>query len=66
MAVPDLSEFGVPLLRFAGEKNNETSTGRAVEILGKEFGLTDEDLKEMLQVAFNLPLLIELAGRLLT
>ena len=38
----------MPLLRFAGEKKDETSTGEAVEVLAKEFGLTDEDLKKML------------------
>jgi restriction system protein len=48
MAVPDYQNVMLPLLRFAGEKNNETSTGEAVEVLAKEFGLTDEDLKEML------------------
>ncbi|MBI4763754.1 MAG: restriction endonuclease [Deltaproteobacteria bacterium] len=48
MAVPDYQSMMLPLLRFAGEKNDETSTGEAVEILSKEFRLTDEDLKEML------------------
>jgi len=48
MAVPDYQTVMLPLLRFAGEKNDETSTGEAVEVLAKEFGLTDEDLKEML------------------
>ena len=49
MAVPDYQSVMLPLLRFAGEKNDETSTGEAIEVLAKEFGLTDEDLKEMLQ-----------------
>jgi restriction system protein len=48
MAVPDYQSLMLPLLRFAGEKKDETSTGEAVEVLTKEFGLTDEDLKEML------------------
>ena len=48
MAVPDYQSVMLPLLLFAGEKNDETSTGEAVEVLAKEFGLTDEDLKEML------------------
>lgn len=48
MAVPDYQSVMLPLLRFAGEKNDETSTGEAVEVLAKEFGLTGEDLKEML------------------
>ena len=48
MAVPDYQSLMLPLLRLAGEKNDETSTGEAAEILAKEFGLTNEDLKEML------------------
>jgi restriction system protein len=48
MAVPDYQSLMLPLLRFAGEKKDETSTGEAVEVLAKEFGLTDEDIKEML------------------
>jgi restriction system protein len=48
MAIPDYQSVMLPLLRFAREKNDETSTGEAVEVLAKEFGLTDEDLKEML------------------
>jgi restriction system protein len=48
MAVPDYQSLMLPLLRFAGEKGDETSTGDAVEFLTKELGLTDEDLKEML------------------
>jgi len=48
MTVPDYQSVMLPLLRFAGEKNEEISTGEAVEVLAKEFGLTDEDLKEML------------------
>ncbi len=48
MAVPDYQSIMLPLLRFVGEKNDETSTGEAVEVLAKEFGLTDEDLREML------------------
>jgi restriction system protein len=38
----------LPLLQFAGAKKDETSTGEATEVLAKELGLTDEDLKEML------------------
>jgi restriction system protein len=48
MAVLDYQSMMLPLLRFAGEKNDETSTGEAVEILAKEFRLADEDLEEML------------------
>jgi restriction system protein len=48
MAVPDYQSVMLPLLRFAAEKGGEISTGEAVELLAKEFGLSDEDLKEML------------------
>lgn len=48
MAVPDYQSLMLPLLRFAGEKKEETSTGEAVEALAKELNLTDEDLKAML------------------
>ena len=48
MAVPDYQSLMLPLLRFAGEKKEETSTGEAVDALAKELNLTDEDLKEML------------------
>ena len=48
MAVPDYQSMMLPLLRFAGEKKDETPTGEAVEVLAKELSLTDEDLKEML------------------
>ena len=48
MAVPDYQSVVLPLLRFSAEKGEEISTGEAVEFLGKEFGLTDEDLREML------------------
>jgi restriction system protein len=48
MAVPDYQSVMLPLLRFAGGKKGEISTGEAVDALAKEFGLKDEDLKEML------------------
>jgi restriction system protein len=48
MAVPDYQSLMLPLLRFAGEKKRETSSGEAVEALSRELNLTDEDLKEML------------------
>ena len=48
MAVPDYQSLMLPLLRFAGKKNDETSTGEAVEVLAKELNLTNEDMKEML------------------
>lgn len=48
MAVPDYQSLMLPLLRFVESKGGETSTGEAVEALGKELGLTEEDLKEML------------------
>jgi len=48
MAVPDYQSLMLPLLRFAGHKKEETSTSEAVEVLAKEFNLTDDDLKELL------------------
>lgn len=48
MAVPDYQSLMLPLLRFAGGKKDETSTGEAVDFLAKELGLTDDDLREML------------------
>jgi len=48
MAVPDYQSLMLPLLRFAAEKKDETSTGEAVEVLATELALTDDDLKEML------------------
>ena len=48
MAVPDYQSLMLPLLRFAGGKKGETSTGEVVEVLAKDLGLSDEDLKEML------------------
>jgi restriction system protein len=48
MGVPDYQSVMLPLLRFAAQKSEEISTGEAVEFLAKEFGLMDEDLKEML------------------
>lgn len=48
MAVPDYQSVMLPLLRFAAQKETEISTSEAVEALGKEMGLTEDDLKEML------------------
>jgi len=48
MSVPDYQSLMLPLLRFAREKKDESTTGEAVEVLAIELGLTDEDLKEML------------------
>ena len=48
MSVPDYQSLMLPLLQFAGEKKDETSTGEAVEVLAKRLALTEEDLKEML------------------
>ena len=48
MAIPDYQSVMLPLLRFASEKKDEISTGEAVEVLSKEFGLTDEELRELL------------------
>jgi restriction system protein len=48
MSVPDYQSLMLPLLRFAAQKESETSTSEAVEALAKELGLTADDLKEML------------------
>lgn len=48
MAVPDYQSLMLPLLRFAGRKNGESSTSEAVEVLAKELNLSDEDIKEKL------------------
>jgi len=48
MAIPDYQSLMLPLLRFAAKKGGELSTSEAVDVLSKELGLTDEDLKEML------------------
>jgi len=46
--IPDYQTMMLPLLQFTGEKKDETSTGEAVEVLAKRFGLEDEDLRVML------------------
>lgn len=38
----------LPLLQFAARKETEISTSEAVEVLAKELGLTEDDLREML------------------
>jgi restriction system protein len=48
MTVPDYQSVMLPLLKFAAEKKDETSTGEVVEVLTKVFRLTEEDLKELL------------------
>jgi len=48
MAVPDYQSLMLPLLRYVGVKNVETSTSEAIDALARELNLTDEDLKEML------------------
>jgi len=48
MAIPDFQNLMLPLLQFAGLKNDEISTSDAVETLAQELGLTDAEIKEML------------------
>lgn len=48
MAVPDYQSLMLPLLQFAARKETEISTSEAVEVLAKELGLTEDDLREML------------------
>ncbi|MFS8802959.1 restriction endonuclease, partial [Synechococcus sp. R60.2] len=46
--VPDYQSLMLPLLQFAARKETEISTSEAVEVLAKELGLTEDDLREML------------------
>jgi restriction system protein len=48
MAVPDYQSLMLPLLKYAGSRDQEVSTGEAVEALAVELGLSEEDRKEML------------------
>lgn len=48
MAVPDYQSLMLPLLKFAAQKEEEVSTSEAVEVLSRELGLTEEDLKDLL------------------
>ncbi len=47
MAVPDYQSLMLPLLKFAAGKD-EITTGEAVDTLGVQLHLTDEDLSQML------------------
>jgi restriction system protein len=47
MAIPDYQTIMLPLLRFAGDQH-ERSLREAVDQLAKEFGLTEEERKELL------------------
>ena len=47
MAVPDYQTIMLPLLKFAGD-GREHSLSEAIDALATEFGLTEEDLKELL------------------
>jgi restriction system protein len=46
MAVPDFQSLLLPLLKFAGD-GQEHSSSEAAEALAREFGLTDEDKAEL-------------------
>ncbi|MCE5251854.1 restriction endonuclease [bacterium] len=48
MAVPDYQNIMLPLLQFAKEQKIELSTNDAVEALALRFGLSNDDLKDML------------------
>lgn len=48
MAVPDYQSIMLPLLEFAAKEGREISTGEAIEALSTWFGLSEDDLKEML------------------
>ena len=47
MAIPDYQTIILPLLRFGGDQK-EHSLREAIDNLGKEFGLTEEEKKELL------------------
>jgi restriction system protein len=48
MAVPDYQSIMLPLLSFAQARNEEISTGEAVEALARQFKLSEDDMKQML------------------
>ena len=47
MAIPDYQAIMLPLLKFAGDKK-EHSTQETIDALSEEFGLTEEEKKELL------------------
>ena len=47
MAIPDYETLMLPLLKFAGD-GNEHTTREAIEFTSKTFGLTEEELKQLL------------------
>ena len=47
MAVPDFQTIMLPLLKFAGD-GREHSTSEAIDALALEFRLSEEDRKELL------------------
>ena len=47
MAVPDFQTIMLPLLKFAGDRR-EHSTSEAIDALATDFRLTEEDRKELL------------------
>ena len=48
MSVPDYQSLMLPLLQYAARKGSEITTAEAVDALGKELQLTEDDLKELL------------------
>lgn len=48
MAIPDYQSVMLPLLKLAESRNEEISTGEAVEALASQLNLKDEDIKQML------------------
>jgi restriction system protein len=47
MAVPDFQSLMLPLLRVAGDGREHTSA-EASDLLARQFGLNETDLKELL------------------
>ena len=65
MAVPDFQSFFKPLLDLAAD-GKEHSIQEAREVIAKDMGLSEVDLKDPHQAGFRRSLRIELPGRRVT
>src|ERR1700736_1033247 len=48
MPIPDFQSLMLPLMKFAGD-GNEHTTSEVIEMLAQQFGLSENDRDEMLQ-----------------
>lgn len=48
MPIPDYQSLMLPLLRFIGKCNGEAPIASAMDFLAKEYGLTEDELSQML------------------